>query len=73
MDSIKFSRDANALYVKIDTKKNNRIAKTIPMGEDRFLDVDEKGNVLGIEILLPENNPEVEEAIIRTDSIELTS
>jgi uncharacterized protein YuzE len=72
MDSIRYSREANALYVRLDSGKK-RIAETIPMGDDRFFDVDEKGNVLGIELLLPENAPEIQEAIIRTDSIELTS
>ncbi|HEX9845023.1 MAG TPA: DUF2283 domain-containing protein [Candidatus Nitrosotenuis sp.] len=73
MDSVKFSREAKALYVKFD-KENRRIAETIPIGQDRFLDIDEKGNVLGIELLFPKNMPEeVYEAIIRTDSIEITS
>ncbi|WP_268542029.1 DUF2283 domain-containing protein [Candidatus Nitrosotenuis cloacae] len=73
MDSVKFSREAKALYVKFD-KENRRIAETIPIGQDKFLDIDEKGNVLGIELLLPKNMPkEVYEAIIGTDSIEITS
>ncbi|MEM4391498.1 MAG: DUF2283 domain-containing protein [Candidatus Nitrosotenuis sp.] len=72
MDSIKFSRDARALYVKLD-HQNKRIAETIPIGQDRFLDIDENGNVLGLELILPRDMPEeAYKAIIRTNSIEIT-
>ena len=73
MDSVKFCQEAKALYMKID-KENRRIAETIPIGDDRFVDIDENGNVLGIELLLSKNTPdEVYKAIIRTKSIEKTA
>ena len=72
MDSVKFSQKAKALYMKFD--KDGCIAETIPIGDDRFVDIDENGNVLGIELLLSKNTPdEVYKAIIRTKSIEKTA
>ena len=73
MVSIKFSKNANALYVQFE-QEHKRIANTIPIGNDRFLDVDEAGNVLGIELLLSKDLPEeAYEAIQRINSIELIS
>lgn len=73
MGSIKFSRDARALYIKLDTQ-GKRIAETIPLGNDRFMDVDENGNILGFELILPANMPkEAYDAILKTASIEITS
>jgi hypothetical protein len=45
-------RKHRALYIKLD---NNKIAKTIPMGADRFIDVNESGRAVGFEILLQKN------------------
>jgi uncharacterized protein YuzE len=73
MGSIKFSRDAKALYIKLDTH-GKRIAQTIPLGNDRFMDVDENGNILGFEIILPADLPkEAYDAILKTSAIEITS
>lgn len=72
MDLIKFSRDARALYIKLDTQ-GKRIAETMPLGNDRFMDVDENGNILGFELILPANLPkEAYDAIFKTASIETT-
>lgn len=72
MVSIKFSKNANALYVQFE-QEHKRIANTISIGNDRFLDVDEAGNVLGIELLSKDLPEEAYEAIQRINSIELTS
>ena len=71
MVSVMYDREANAMYVKVDDKK--KIKKTISLGEDRFMDVDESGHVIGIEVLLPKEIPqEAQEALFRSkDKIEL--
>ena len=69
---LKYNKQANALYLKID-KEQRRVADTIPLGSDRFIDVDESGQVLGIEILLKEDMPqEAFVAISKTKSIQVT-
>ncbi len=69
MASVSFDQEARALYVKLD---NNKIAKTIPLGDDRFIDVDESGKAVGFEILLPKNmSSEITDMIKRSKSIEI--
>ncbi|MEW6044541.1 MAG: DUF2283 domain-containing protein [Thermoproteota archaeon] len=69
MASVSFDQEARALYIKLD---NNKIAKTIPLGDDRFIDVDESGRAVGFEILLPKNIPsEITDVIKRSKSIEI--
>lgn len=72
MASIKYDKEAKALYVRVAPRKRH-IKETISLGEDRFLDVDEKGHVIGFEILLPKSMPkEAVRAITRSkDTIEL--
>jgi len=72
MASVKYDKEANALYVKVAHRRRH-IKETISLGEDRFLDVDEKGHVIGFEILLPKSIPkEAAKAIARSkDTIEL--
>jgi len=49
------------------------IKETISLEEDRFVDLDDKGHVIGFEILFPKSMPkEAAKAIIRSkDTIEL--
>lgn len=72
MASIKYDKEASALYVRVAPRRLH-IKDTISLGEDRFLDVDEKGRVIGFEILLPKSMPkEAVRAIARSkDTIEL--
>lgn len=57
------------MYVQL---RKGKVAKTIPMGKDRFIDVNEKGKIVGMEVLIPTNAPEVDDAIAKsTDIIEL--
>jgi len=73
MDSTRYSEEANTMYVKI-SKDKRHIAQTLPMGNDRFMDIDEAGHVLGIEILLSNTTPEeAYEAIKRTESIKIST
>ncbi|MDE1832549.1 MAG: DUF2283 domain-containing protein [Thaumarchaeota archaeon] len=69
MVSIKFDKDSGAMYVQL---RKGKVTKTIPMGKDRFIDVNEAGKIVGMEVLIPANTPEVDEAIAKsTDVIEL--
>lgn len=64
MVSVSVDIEANAMYVSL--KKGVKIKKTISLGEDRFMDVDESGAVVGIEILLPTISQEVKESFLRS-------
>ena len=72
MASVKYDKEANALYVRVAPSKKH-IKETISLGEDRFVDLDDKGHVVGFEILFPKSMPkEVAKAISRSkDMIEL--
>ncbi len=72
MASVKYDKEANALYVRVTPSKKH-VKETISLGEDRFVDLDDKGHVLGFEILFPKSMPkEAAKAIIRSkDKIEL--
>ena len=45
-----FDQKASALYVKLNKKK---ITKTLSITDDVFLDMDDSGNTVGLEILFP--------------------
>ena len=69
MVSIKFDKESGAMYVQL---RKAKVTKTIPMGKDRFIDVNEAGKIVGVEVLIPTNTPEINEAIANsTDVIEL--
>ncbi len=48
-----YDQDSNAIYLKINEGK---IFKTIPIGNDKFLDIDESGQMIGMEILALTNH-----------------
>lgn len=56
MASITFDRKANAMYVRVN-KEKKKIKETISLGDDGFIDVDENGQIIGIEVLLPKTMP----------------
>jgi len=67
--SIKFDKESGAMYVQL---RKGKVTKTIPLGKDRFIDVNETGKIVGVEVLMQANTPEVNEAIAKsTDIIEL--
>jgi len=55
MASLEFDKEACALYVRL---KEGKPARSEPVGESIILDLDERGELLGIEVLLP---PDVDE------------
>ena len=70
MVSVSFDKESGAMYVRV---RKEKIVKTIPLGKDRFIDVNKSGKMIGIEVLLPTTMPkEVNEIISRSrDVIEL--
>ncbi len=58
------------MYIKI---RSDKVAKTIPLEEDKFLDVNEKGEAVGLEVLFLKNTlEEVEKVLERSpDTIEI--
>ena len=69
MDSIEYDKDANAFYVRIS---NEKTVKTIPYGNDNFIDIDKNGKIVGIEVLNNGKIPSVVSEIVqRTDEIKL--
>jgi len=72
MVSITYDKDANAFYIKLSDKK---IVKTIPSGNDKFVDVDERGEIVGFEVLNSTENitEEFTEVIARTKAIEISA
>ncbi|GAB4406297.1 MAG: DUF2283 domain-containing protein [Thermodesulfovibrionales bacterium] len=51
---IEYDRYAKALYIRLQEKERSR---TVEINENLNLDMDEKGNLVGIEILNPEDYP----------------
>lgn len=69
----KYDEKAQAFYLKLDTN-STRVAETIPLGDDKFVDVDEGGNIMGFEILITAKQipPQFIEIIKRTKAIEIS-
>ena len=51
---IEYDYYAKALYIRLQEKERDR---TLEINENLNLDLDEKGNLIGIEILNPEDYP----------------
>jgi len=69
---VKYDNEANAMYFRLG-KGKRRIKSTIALGKDRFIDVDPRGKIVGVEIILPKVLPkEAQQALKRSkDTIEL--
>ena len=50
MVSLEFDSEVNALYVKLGKGK---VSSTEPLADNVMVDLDKKGKVLGLELLLP--------------------
>jgi uncharacterized protein YuzE len=63
MDSIEYDKGANAMYFRL-TDGKRKIRETLSLGEDKFLDVDEFGRIIGLEVILPKKMPEEFDEVI---------
>jgi len=62
MVSVRYDGEAKSLYFYM---AGGKVAKTISLGKDHFLDVDKKGKMVGLEVLLPNKIPtEAKEVIL---------
>ena len=50
MVSVEFDPEVNALYIRL---KDGKVKASEPLADNIIVDLDENGDVLGIEILLP--------------------
>jgi len=50
--TITFDSEAKALYVKV---REGKVAKTIEFSPETFVDLDDKGHLIGVEMLNPGN------------------
>jgi uncharacterized protein YuzE len=58
MALVTYDPDAKAMYVALEVNETRRVAKTIPLGEGKYLDVSEKNEPIGLEIILPRSVPQ---------------
>jgi uncharacterized protein YuzE len=52
---VSYDPEAKTLYLKLN---EYHVAKTIPLGEGKYLDVAESGKAAGLEITFPKSMPE---------------
>ncbi len=58
-----YSQDADAIYIRL---KEDRIHNTDAVTEDIIMDYDDKGNVIGIEILSASEKVDVHELLVQS-------
>jgi uncharacterized protein YuzE len=56
MVSVEFDKEVNALYLRL---KKGKIEKSEPVADNIVFDLNEKGDMIGIEILLPKADPKL--------------
>lgn len=56
MVSVEFDSEVSALYLRL---RKGRVKKSDPVADNIVFDLDEKGKILGIEVLLPRTEPEL--------------
>ena len=54
MASLEYDPEASAIYIRI---KKSKIVRSEPISDVLIVDLDEKGKLVGIEILLPRDMP----------------
>ena len=55
MASVKYDESARALYVRL---RRGKAAKTEPINDSIFIDLDARENLVGIEVILPRDLPQ---------------
>jgi uncharacterized protein YuzE len=63
MASLEFDEEAGALYLRL---RRGKVSSSEPLAENVILDVDAKGKLLGLELLLPrEIKPDVKARLLK--------
>ena len=60
MVSIEFDSEVNAMYIRF---KKGKVDKSEPLADNVIVDIDKKGEAIGIEILLPKHDIRVSELV----------
>ena len=62
MASLEFDEEAAALYLKV---REGKVASAEPLAENVIVDLDNKGKLLGLELLLsPQMKPEIRKKLL---------
>ncbi len=62
MVSVSFDPKVNAMYVRL---KEGKVAESEPLADNVIVDIDENGEVVGIEVLLPKLDDRQREFVAR--------
>lgn len=63
MASLEFDEEAGALYLRL---RKGKVISSEPLADNMILDIDEKGKLLGLELLLPkEIRPETKAKLLK--------
>ncbi len=67
MVSIEFDSEVNAMYIHL---KKGKVDKSEPLADNVVVDINKKGEAIGIEILLPKQDARLSEFVYRALKIE---
>ncbi len=67
MVSIEFDSDVNAMYIRL---RKGKVDKSEPLADNVIVDVNKKGEAIGIEILLPKQDTRLSEFVSKALKIE---
>ncbi len=62
MASVEFDPKVNAMYIRL---KEGKVSESEPLADNIVVDLDEKGEVIGIEVLLPKLDERQKEFVAR--------
>ena len=62
MVSVEFDPKVNAMYIRL---KEGKVSDSEPLADNIVVDLDEKGEVVGIEVLLPKLDERQREFVVR--------
>ncbi|WP_456330437.1 DUF2283 domain-containing protein [Archaeoglobus sp.] len=62
MASVEFDPKVNAMYIRL---KEGKVSESEPLADNIVVDLDEKGEVVGIEVLLPKLDERQREFVAR--------
>ncbi len=62
MASLEFDPKVNAMYIRL---KEGKVSESEPLADNIVVDLDEKGEVVGIEVLLPKLDERQREFVAR--------
>ncbi|MDI3497896.1 DUF2283 domain-containing protein [Archaeoglobus sp.] len=68
MVSVEFDPKVNAMYVRF---KEGKVAESESLADNVIVDIDEKGEVVGIEVLLPKLDEKQREFVVRALKVKI--